>query len=71
VNGDGYDDVIVGAIGHDAPELNEGAAFVFLGSPFATPPPVPSLSRAGAALLGGLLLCLARIGFARRGGVSR
>jgi len=33
VNGDGYDDVIVGAIRYDAGQADEGAAFVFLGSP--------------------------------------
>jgi hypothetical protein len=33
VNGDGYDDVIVGAYHYDAGEADEGAAFVFLGSP--------------------------------------
>jgi len=32
VNGDGYADVIVGAIAYDAGETDEGAAFVFLGS---------------------------------------
>jgi hypothetical protein len=32
VNGDGYADVIVGAVLHDADEFDEGAAFVFLGS---------------------------------------
>jgi hypothetical protein len=32
VNGDGYDDVIVGAPGYDAGQSDEGAAFVFLGS---------------------------------------
>jgi hypothetical protein len=32
VNGDGYADVIVGALNYDAGETNEGAAFVFLGS---------------------------------------
>ncbi len=32
VNGDGYDDVIVGASSYDAGESNEGAAFIFLGS---------------------------------------
>ncbi|MFQ5416993.1 MAG: integrin alpha [Myxococcota bacterium] len=32
VNGDGYADVIVGALQYDAGESNEGAAFVFLGS---------------------------------------
>ncbi len=33
VNGDGYDDVIVGAGGYDAGQTDEGAAFVFLGGP--------------------------------------
>ena len=32
VNGDGYDDVIVGAYYYDAGQTREGAAFVFLGS---------------------------------------
>jgi len=32
VNGDGYDDVIVGARFYDAGQTDEGAAFVFLGS---------------------------------------
>ena len=32
VNGDGYSDVVVGAIGYDAGEANEGAAFIFHGS---------------------------------------
>jgi hypothetical protein len=32
VNGDGYDDVIVGAPFYDNGELNEGASFVYLGS---------------------------------------
>src|SRR4030095_963467 len=32
VNGDGYDDVVVGAAYYDAGELDEGAVFVFLGS---------------------------------------
>jgi len=32
VNGDGYDDLIVGAPGFTEPEADEGAAFVFYGS---------------------------------------
>ncbi len=32
VNGDGYSDVIVGARYYDGPDVDEGAAFVFLGS---------------------------------------
>ena len=40
VNGDGYDDVVVGARLYDNGELNEGAAFVYLGSSsgLQTPP---------------------------------
>jgi uncharacterized repeat protein (TIGR01451 family) len=34
VNGDGFSDVIVGAPEHDNGESNEGAAFVFRGSPY-------------------------------------
>lgn len=33
VNGDGYADLIVGAIGCDAPDTDEGKAFLYLGSP--------------------------------------
>ncbi len=33
VNGDGFSDVIVGAHFHDNGQMNEGAAFVYLGSP--------------------------------------
>ncbi len=33
INGDGYDDVIVGAIHYDGGETDEGAAYVYLGSP--------------------------------------
>ena len=33
VNGDGYDDVIVGAFGHENGNMMEGKAFVYLGSP--------------------------------------
>jgi len=33
VNGDGYDDVIVGAQAYDNGQADEGAAFVYLGSP--------------------------------------
>src|SRR4029434_9610682 len=32
VNGDGYDDVIVGANGYDNGQTNEGRAYVYLGS---------------------------------------
>src|SRR5262245_65245191 len=32
VNGDGYDDVIVGATGYDNGQSNEGRAFVYYGS---------------------------------------
>jgi hypothetical protein len=33
VNGDGYDDIVVGAYGYAAEFTNEGRAFVYLGSP--------------------------------------
>ncbi len=33
VNGDGYDDVVVGAQFYDSGQTDEGAAFIFLGSP--------------------------------------
>ena len=34
INGDGYDDLLVGAPYYDAPLANEGAVFPFYGSPF-------------------------------------
>jgi flavodoxin len=37
VNDDGYDDVIVGAQQYDAGQNDEGAAFIFLGSPAGIP----------------------------------
>ena len=40
VNGDGFDDVVVGAERYDVATADEGAAFVFLGS--AGPSPTPS-----------------------------
>lgn len=33
INGDGYDDVVVGAVGFDGEFSNEGRAFAYLGSP--------------------------------------
>ena len=38
VDGDGYADVVVGAIYYDDPEVDEGAAFVYLGSPTGLQP---------------------------------
>jgi hypothetical protein len=32
VNNDGYDDVVVGAVGYDNPDLYEGSAYLYLGS---------------------------------------
>ena len=40
VNDDGYDDVIVGAKEYDVDQTNEGAAFVFFGSPGGIDPTV-------------------------------
>ncbi len=42
VNGDGYDDVIVGAPFYDAGQVDEGAAFVFLGGPAGIPDGSPA-----------------------------
>ncbi len=42
VNGDGYDDVIVGAEEYDDGQVNEGAAFVFLGSAAGIPDSTPA-----------------------------
>ncbi len=33
VNGDGYSDILVGSYQYDHPEVDEGAAFIYLGSP--------------------------------------
>jgi hypothetical protein len=46
VNGDGYADVIVGASGYDAGKPDEGAAFVFLGSPTGIPSGNPASAAA-------------------------
>ncbi len=51
VNGDGYDDVIVGAYLYDNGQTDEGAAWVFLGSPAglsATPSWIAEGNQAGA-----------------------
>jgi hypothetical protein len=60
VNGDGYDDVIVGAEQWNGPSFDEGAAFVFLGSASGVPNSNPSSSGVSklesdqtGALLGG------------------
>ena len=53
VNADGFDDVLIGATGFDAGEMDEGAAFLFLGGP-AGPPATAAWSvegnQAGASL---------------------
>src|SRR4029453_12666955 len=41
VNGDGFDDVIVGALGFDNGQLDEGGAFVFPGSAVGSGPAAP------------------------------
>jgi hypothetical protein len=55
VNGDGFDDVLIGAYGYDGGELNEGRAYLYLGSasglgPSATPDWSFESDRAGAWL---------------------
>jgi len=53
VNGDGYDDVIVGAANYDNGETNEGRAYVYLGSSSgldATPDWTAEAEQAGAKL---------------------
>ena len=37
VNADGFDDVLIGAPEHDGGEIDEGAAFLFLGTPSGSP----------------------------------
>lgn len=66
VNGDGYDDAIVGA-GYDSTGGTEaGAAFVYLGGVHATPrTPLPSLGPPGLVVLI-LLLAAAPFGLRRR-----
>ena len=51
VNGDGYDDVIVGAYEYSATHTNEGAAFIFLGGPAGVANATPGT--AATVLLGG------------------
>ena len=51
VNGDGYDDVILGAGEYDHPEVDEGMAFLFLGSPgglITTPAWTAEMNQPGA-----------------------
>src|SRR6185436_9110823 len=42
VNGDGYDDVVVGAYRYDTVETDDGAAFVFHGGPSGVPSGTPA-----------------------------
>ncbi len=46
VNGDGYSDVIAGAPSYDAGQLDEGAAFLFLGGAAGVPSGAPSAAAA-------------------------
>jgi hypothetical protein len=63
VNGDGYADVIVGAPNYDAGELDEGAAFVYLGEDMpASPAPEPTFITGLAAGVA----CLAMLARRRR-----
>jgi len=61
VNGDGFSDVIVGALVYDSPEVNEGRAYVYLGSP-AGPSLIPDSSASGDQLAGGLGISVASAG---------
>ena len=63
VNGDGYDDVIVGAWAYDAGESDEGAAFVFLGGASGIPNNHPGT--AGAQIESDL--ALANLGYSVAG----
>jgi hypothetical protein len=54
VNGDGYDDVLVGARGNDAAGANAGAAYLFLGGPARTDTPDLVLPGAAAGEWAGL-----------------
>jgi len=53
INGDGLDDLIVGAHGYDAGQSNEGAAFLYIAGLVGS---VPTLALPVRALLGCLLL---------------
>ena len=55
VNGDGYSDVVVGAIFYDHPETDEGRAFVYFGSPggLSTTPAWTGESNQAGARYGG------------------
>src|SRR5512143_293140 len=53
VNGDGYDDLIVGSYAYDRPEVDEGAVFLYLGGPAgvaAAPAWIAESNQAGAHL---------------------
>jgi hypothetical protein len=52
INGDGYDDVLVGAPWFDGPEVNEGSVFPFLGSAFGLNPAPTIESNQSSAFLG-------------------
>jgi hypothetical protein len=49
VNGDGYDDVIIGAFHFDCGQKNEGAAFMFLGGDLTASVPKSGLHRLSCA----------------------
>ena len=52
VNGDGYDDLVIGAHRYSGPEIDEGRVFLFLGSPSGpmSPPTILEIDVPGARL---------------------
>lgn len=61
VNGDGFDDVLVGSIWYDGGQEDEGAAFLYLGSP-SGPPGTPNWSAESNQAEAQLGYCVATAG---------
>ena len=64
-NGDGYDDVIVGAWRYDNGQSDEGRAFVYY-SPAPAVEPIPSLTQWGVIAMTGVLAALVLLRLRRR-----